>query len=411
MSDKNFQFDYPGEKVFSVWDDKTISPNTLPLFGANPPTHKIVASDGSTTYGTAGLFNGSTSDGTVPDYAALDMASMSLAMWVNPNAIAEMEIIDRDGTGGFEFYINASGELAFSPDGSAVVVATGVLAGATQLVVATIEDIGSSVRVKLYIDGSEKINQLIPGSQLASSALGLIVGEHHAGGRNFNGIIDDIQMYNVVLTTSQVSEIYNAGVGLTDANAVPSGITEATDLVVRFQNSATDASTIGIAASSVMSLNDVSLVDGLLGVTTGSRGVSLLSFLPGVTNEMRFTAQLPHSYKAGSDIKPHVHWAAPVDTAGDVVWGLEYLWRVKDQAIGNTTLVDATITPSSYGAQLIDGLGTLDGDGMGISSILVCRLYRKGDAAADTYQNEVYLSEFDFHFQADAPGSRNEWSR
>lgn len=57
---------------------------------------------------------------------------------------------------------------------------------------------------------------------------------------------------------------------------------------------------------------------------SGSQGVWVQWFDDATEEELYFTVQLPHSYKVGSDIQPHIHWVTKHDNTGDVVWGLEY---------------------------------------------------------------------------------------
>jgi hypothetical protein len=44
----------------------------------------------------------------------------------------------------------------------------------------------------------------------------------------------------------------------------------------------------------------------------------------------------------------------------------------------------------------------------GVSSMIVCRLYRNATDAADTYDTAAALLEFDFHYPIDAIGSTSE---
>lgn len=45
----------------------------------------------------------------------------------------------------------------------------------------------------------------------------------------------------------------------------------------------------------------------------------------------------------------------------------------------------------------------------GVSSMMVCRLYRSPTVTEDTYSNDAGLLEFDLHYQIDSFGSRNEY--
>jgi len=339
------------------------------------------------------------------------MQEMSLAMWVKADSLGGMELLDRDGE--WEFYMDG-GDLIFGIDGTTT-TGSGIVAGATHLVCMTATDLGSSLRIRLYIDGTQVANSRKGGVQFPLTSSGILyAGRYYDGGWFMDGVIDDIQMYNVVLTAAQVTEMYNGGTGQTGANWVPTSITETADLVVRFQNasatsSTSDISTLGIAASSVLTHAGTAQVDGLIGVTSGSFGVSALAFPTGVRTETFFTAQLPHTYVPGTDIVFHIHWQAPVGSTGDALWGLEWKWvNVNADGTGNTTVdtTALTVTPGYHKAQTV---ATLDGTGKMISSILICRLFRDGTDAADTCGTSVFLSEADFHFQADTLGSRQEW--
>jgi len=56
------------------------------------------------------------------------------------------------------------------------------------------------------------------------------------------------------------------------------------------------------------------------------------------TNEdkIHFVAQLPHRYKIGSNIEPHVHWVGEDNTAGTIAWKIEYTTAAPSQAFATT---------------------------------------------------------------------------
>lgn len=387
------------------WDDLRVSPNSLPSLGVGSPTHVIVRDNGAITDSTAGIFNGTSSYATVPDYAALDAASMSVAMWIKMDDIGTMEIVDRNGTGGWEFYI-VDDELIFSPDGDIAVNGPGLITGASHLVVATIEDSAALVRIRLYIDGIEVANKLKNAQLDIASSDGLIIGRHHTGGNFFYGKIDDIQLYNVVLTQAQITEMYNHGDGTT---TLPTGITEATDLITRFQDTPTNTATLGSGYN--MTTTNLTLGPGLITTEHSSFGVATLSFAPSVSQSIFFSVQLPHMYKPGTDLHPHVHWMyGTSETDTSVVWGLEYVWTNINDSVGYTSILDNTFaTYNEDSTHKVDELAHISGTDKRISSMVVCRLYREGDNAADTYSHSVYLGEFDFHYQLDTLGSNEEW--
>lgn len=124
---------------------------------------------------------------------------------------------------------------------------------------------------------------------------------------------------------------------------------------------------------------------------------------------IHFSAQLPHSYKEGSDLKCHVHWAPDSTNEGNVVWHLEYTVISINGTF--TTTPELQVTDAADGTankhQLTE-LGTISGTGLGISSMLVGRLTRLGDDENDTFTGNAVFLEIDFHYQLDAMGSRSE---
>jgi hypothetical protein len=150
-----------------------------------------------------------------------------------------------------------------------------------------------------------------------------------------------------------------------------------------------------------------------------SQGVFLWMFSASTEQELYFSVQIPHSYKLGTDLYPHVHWttAAGTPLGTDVVWGLEYTvveiggsFPITSTLTGNT-VISAIGTPSGAGQHLITSLGTISGASLGISSVLVCRVYRAVANASDTFSNEVGILGIDFHYQKDTEGSRTEFTK
>jgi len=139
----------------------------------------------------------------------------------------------------------------------------------------------------------------------------------------------------------------------------------------------------------------------------GSVGVYALAFDPSTDEEVYFSCQLPHSYKEGSDITPHVHWAPSDANAGGVTWGLEYTWANIDGTYGNTTIITADdSTDTTSHKHHMANFSAITGTGKTLSSMLVCRLFRDVSDANDTYASDAFLLEVDFHFEKDTVGSR-----
>jgi hypothetical protein len=154
-----------------------------------------------------------------------------------------------------------------------------------------------------------------------------------------------------------------------------------------------------------------------------SQGVFLWMFSSTTEQEVYFTIQLPHSYKVGSAIKPHVHWTTTTGTLNhtgsnpyyvNVVWGLEYTVIAIGGTFPNTTLINSNkviSTTAVTGQHLITPIGDIAGTNFGISTVLVCRLYREVGNTSDTFVEEVGLLGFDIHYEKDTQGSRVEFEK
>lgn len=146
--------------------------------------------------------------------------------------------------------------------------------------------------------------------------------------------------------------------------------------------------------------------------STFKNGVSLWMFESGKSQEVFFTVQIPHKYKEGTSLFPHVHWTTSTGTptGTNVVWSLEYTVVAIGGNFPATTILTSNsvvATPSGTGQHNITNLGTISGTGIGISTILVCRLFRAATDSRDTFSNSVGLLSMDFHYEIDTEGSRD----
>lgn len=143
-----------------------------------------------------------------------------------------------------------------------------------------------------------------------------------------------------------------------------------------------------------------------------STGLYLFAFGPANDDDesVQFVAQLPHSYKVGSDLEFHVHWLPETTNTGNVVWELDYILLPIDGTKGSVQTITATVAAdgTAYKHQ-VDDVDTIDGSTLGISSMLVCRFTRLGDDEADTFTGKAYVMEVDFHFEKDSLGSDEEY--
>lgn len=153
----------------------------------------------------------------------------------------------------------------------------------------------------------------------------------------------------------------------------------------------------------------------------GSRGVYLYTFdnaLAAVQKEIFFNCQTPHAW-AQTDLHVHVHWLAATTAANSKIrWGLEYNWAKPGVAFGNTTLIYADTAEGSpaptgttqYVHEITEFAAlTPSVNQAGMSSMLICRLWRDSANAADSYTGDAGLLYIDAHLELDKLGSNAEY--
>ena len=130
------------------------------------------------------------------------------------------------------------------------------------------------------------------------------------------------------------------------------------------------------------------------------------------TELLYIAAQMPHAWKEGTTIQPHVHWSKTTSAAGDVVWQLEYeivpiagTFAGSYTAISSSTPISPTPDNDTAGEHLITKLGDVSMTNQTLSCMIAMKLSRLGGDAADTYGADARLFEFDIHYQVDTFGS------
>lgn len=148
---------------------------------------------------------------------------------------------------------------------------------------------------------------------------------------------------------------------------------------------------------------------------SGSQGVFAYWFSGSTQEEVYFIVQMPHGWKEGTDIYPHVHWSAKTNVGTNTVqWGLEYSWGNVGATIGASTIITGNTPIAAVGSvdaykHAVTPLGTISGLNKNLSSLLICRLFR--DAGSDSYGADAALFEIDFHYQIDSDGSRGQFTK
>ena len=122
--------------------------------------------------------------------------------------------------------------------------------------------------------------------------------------------------------------------------------------------------------------------------------------------------QMPHNYKLGTDIYPHIHWQQM--NANDVVWKLEYKWSIPNALVpGAFTAVTATTRLYTWAADNLhqyDGWAAISGAAITkISSVLLFKVFRDDNVDAGAGGGDALAFEFDLHYEMDTLGSKSEF--
>jgi hypothetical protein len=127
---------------------------------------------------------------------------------------------------------------------------------------------------------------------------------------------------------------------------------------------------------------------------------------------VHFATQIPHGYKYGTDIHPHVHWSPDNTNTDTVAWELEYTISNINDAFPTTTLdtIYAKASGTADDHQLAE-FTPIDGASITLSAVIVCRLTRLGALTEDNFTGNAVFLEFDFHYQFDQAGSFLEYSK
>ncbi len=133
-----------------------------------------------------------------------------------------------------------------------------------------------------------------------------------------------------------------------------------------------------------------------------------LLFAGNKVNVIGGVAQMPHSWKAGTAIRPHLHWSKPVGSANAVSWVLYYriLGTPGDVHGDLVGPIDGTLVEGDQAvanSMLLTAFGSINMGKQKESTCLLWQVRRLGNSDADN--GDARLFEFDIHYQIDKPGS------
>ena len=147
------------------------------------------------------------------------------------------------------------------------------------------------------------------------------------------------------------------------------------------------------------------------------KGSIIMKFEDGADQGIAFVVQLPHDYKFGSDLRPHMHMTLPVAGSSAGVENIKFDMTYSIANLADAFPAESTLTITSdvqnTAADLhgLVPLGTIDGSAIDdISTMILCSLTRDV-SVADNFTEDIYLLEIDIHYQRDSLGSDEEYTK
>lgn len=146
----------------------------------------------------------------------------------------------------------------------------------------------------------------------------------------------------------------------------------------------------------------------------GNANFLALNFSNSTADEVQFNVQMPHSWREGSTIYPHVHFSPWAVSAGSAAaqFRLEYysanVGDVFSAASGSLNLTETWYGDGQWRHYIATSASGLDMTNVTLSSILKCRLYRD-NTVTNNYANKISFLYFDIHYEIDSFGSDEEY--
>lgn len=145
--------------------------------------------------------------------------------------------------------------------------------------------------------------------------------------------------------------------------------------------------------------------------TVFRNGIYLYEFTPTDTLEVFSNFHMPHSWKVGSMVYPHIHFSVTSNNSGVVRWGFEYTMANRHEDTGNivfgatsTITVDFTIDANSAYEHFVCEAPDLNGivaTNLNVDGMILMRIYREGAHVNDTFPDSVWGITADLHIEVD----------
>jgi prepilin-type N-terminal cleavage/methylation domain-containing protein len=205
-----------GSNFAQAWELENI--NEAPITKGNGVYSTISVGIGgivtSATPASAFNFDGTTNNISIANNATYQSASFSVGFWVKPSVTGgNRVIIHKNNAGsGWRVYLNGTTITAdYQAFAGSATHATAIAAGSWSHVVAVFNN--TTGQVTLYVNrvaGTASAIAFGGANTTNANAINIATG---AGMTNFSGTIDDVRLYNRVLTGTEIDSVYNFNSG------------------------------------------------------------------------------------------------------------------------------------------------------------------------------------------------------
>lgn len=402
------------------------------LGGANAPPLKLFKNDGSgagllainfDAVGKYGYEDMSTHSAFTSD---LSGATWTLEAWIKPSSSSNDYKTIFGQAGKFEIGTRGNKLYWKGPTGPATIGTLALNIGAWNHV--TFRYTGGLVTMTL--NGASGVSTAL--TQLTGITGTWYVGSLNATTQPLLGAMCQFLLYNKFLTTAQVLERYNGGMGTDD---LPTGIVENADISFRFRIDEGSGSILTNDATRepdcfLTLVGSPSWVQGVIGVS-GSFGIYLPTFEHGEGQIQSIYWEMPHRWKTSTPLYMHMHVSnnTIIPANSTIVFSFEYtiqdlygdlnsdnnpqttVFRPAAQ-FANSTVITRTLTTNidipAY-SNLIISFGTIDMSSYtSVSTTGVATIRRE----TGTYLGDLHvLQTIRGHYEIDSIGSNQIFSK
>lgn len=146
-------------------------------------------------------------------------------------------------------------------------------------------------------------------------------------------------------------------------------------------------------------------------------GIYLWQFPADDVREAFANFHIPHPWKPGTMIYPHMHFTTASNNNGVVRWGFEYTWARRHDSTGQLQFpapqiiyVNFTIPPNSADTHFVCEApqdGGIVGTGLEVDSMILMRVFRDGTHVDDTFPDAILGITADLHHEVDRHATPN----